>query len=76
MDPARFKEAYDRLAYLDDRMTHKIRRKGSLHSPGVDEVDQALRDLGEYTVELKEIVRELFLAIGSKPQPGGGPREA
>lgn len=69
MDPARFKEAYERLLYLDERLTYKVRRKGSFHSPGVDEVDQALRDLGEYTVELKEVMRELFLAIGSKPAP-------
>ena len=69
MDPKRFKDAYDRLQYLDDN-THKIRRRGRdrLHSPGVEEVDDALQQLGEYTVELKEIVRELFLAIGSKPK--------
>lgn len=67
MDPARFKEAYERLSYLDERLTFKIRRKGTFHSPGIDEVDQALRELGEYTVELKEVLRELFLAIGSKP---------
>lgn len=73
MDPKRFKEAYERLQYLDDSMTYKVRRHGRtrLHSPGVEEVDQALKTLGDYTTELKEIVRELFLAIGSKP-PGGG----
>jgi len=70
MDPKRFKEAYERLQYLDDSMTYKIRRHGRtrLHSPGTEEIDQALQTLGEYTTELKEIVRELFLALGSKPK--------
>jgi hypothetical protein len=70
MDPKRFKEAYERLQYLDETATFKIRRRGKerLHSPGVEEVDAALQHLGEYTVELKEIVSELFLAIGSKPK--------
>jgi hypothetical protein len=70
MDPKRFKEAYERLQYLDDSMTYKIRRHGRtrLHSPGADEIDQAVQTLGDYTTELKEIVRELFLALGSKPK--------
>ncbi len=70
MDPKRFKDAYERLQYLDDNTTYKIRRRGRerLHSPGIEEVDAALQTLSDYTVELKEIVRELFLAIGSKPK--------
>ncbi len=72
MDPKRFKEAYERLEYLDESMTFKIRRHGRtrLHSPGTDELDEALQNLGDYTTELKDIVRELFLAIGSKPKAG------
>ena len=68
MDAKRFKEAYDRLEYLDDTMTYKIRRHGRsrLHSPSADEIDEAVKVLGDYTTELKDIVRELFLAIGSK----------
>ncbi|MGD2116615.1 MAG: hypothetical protein PVG07_16295 [Acidobacteriota bacterium] len=70
MDPKRFKEAYDRLEYLDESMTYKIRRHGRtrLHSPSPDEIDDAVKVLGDYTTELKDIVRELFLAIGSKPK--------
>lgn len=69
MDPKRFKEAYDRLEYLDDSMTYKVRRHGRtrLHSPGTEELDEAVKVLGDYTTELKEIMKELFLAIGSKP---------
>lgn len=70
MDPKRFRDTYGRLQALDDRLTHRIRRRGrgTLRAPTLEEVDEGLRDLGEYTVELKEILRELFLAIGSKPQ--------
>ena len=68
MDPKRFKDAYARLEYIDDSMTHKLRRhgRGRLHSPSPEELDEALKTLGDFTTELKDIVRELFLAIGSK----------
>lgn len=79
MDPTRFRDTYGRLQALDERLTHRIRRRGrgTLRAPTTEEVDEGLRDLGEYTVELKEIVRELFLAIGSKPQkpPASGAGE-
>ncbi|HEX6200181.1 MAG TPA: hypothetical protein VF150_07960 [Thermoanaerobaculia bacterium] len=73
MDPKRFKDAYDRLQYLDDTLTYKVRRHGRtrLHSPSLEEVDDALKTLGDFTTELKDVVRELFLAIGSKPKDEG-----
>ena len=72
MDPQRFKDAYARLQSLDDRLTHKIRpRRGrSLTRPTADMLEEELRDLAEYSVELKEILAELFLAIGSKATEG------
>lgn len=77
MDPKRFKEAYERLQYLDDSLTHKVRRHGRsrLHAPSLDEVDDALKTLGEYTTELKDVLRELFLAIGSRAKADEGPRQ-
>lgn len=74
MDGQRFKDAYDRLNYLDDRLTHKIHRRdrARLRSPNLEQVDDSLKDVGEYVVELKEIVKELFLAIGSKGQKPPG----
>lgn len=77
MDPKRFKDAYDRLQYLDDNLTYKVRRHGRtrLHSPSLEEVDDALKTLGDFTTELKDVVRELFLAIGSKPKTEDGPRQ-
>jgi hypothetical protein len=76
MDPQRFKDAYDKLQYLDDRLTHKIRRRdrGSLRTPTIEGVDDALKDVGDYIVELKEIMNELFHSLGSKPAaPKPGP---
>lgn len=71
MDPQRFKDAYDKLQYLDDRLTHKIRRRdrGGLRTPTLEGVEDSLKDVGDYVVELKEILNELFLSLGSKPAP-------
>lgn len=73
MDPQRFKEAYARLEYLDDSLTHKVRRhnRTRLHSPSPEELDEALKTLGDYTTELKDVLRELFLAISSKAKAEG-----
>jgi hypothetical protein len=74
MDPQRLKDAYQKLQLLDERLTFKVRpRAGSLSRPTPEQMDQSLRDLATYTVELKEVVQELFLAIAGKPQgPEGG----
>ncbi len=69
MDPQRLKDAYQKLQSLDDRMTHKVRPRpgGALVRPSPEQLEQALRELAAYTVELKEVVQELFLAIAGKP---------
>ncbi len=67
MDAKRFKEAYEKLQSLDDRLTYKVRpRSGSLSHATIEQLEERHRDLANYTVELKEILEELFLAIGSK----------
>ena len=72
MDPQRLKEAYERLDLLDDRLTHKIRPRtgGALTRPSSEQLEEQLRDLANYTLELKDILRQLFLAFAAKP--GGG----
>ena len=69
MDPDRLKRAYERLVSLDERLTHKVRPRtsGPLTRPDPDRLEHQLRDLATYTVELKEVVAELILAIGSRP---------
>jgi len=70
MDPQRLKDAYQKLQSLDERMTHKVRPRagGALVRPSAEQLEQALRELSTYTIELKEVVHELFLSIASKPQ--------
>jgi hypothetical protein len=69
MDPARFKEAYARLELLDDRLTYRIREKSVRHRgvASVEGLDERVRDVAEYLLELRDIVRELMLAIAGKP---------
>jgi hypothetical protein len=67
MDPQRLKDAYQKLQQLDERLTYKVRPKtGSLNRPTAEQLEQGLRDLASYTVELKEVVHDLFQAIAGK----------
>jgi len=74
MDPQRMKDAYQMLQSLDERLTHKIRPRagGPLVRPSPEHLEQAVRDLATYTIELKEVVQELFLALASRPAPAAG----
>jgi hypothetical protein len=70
MDPNRFKEAFARLEVLDDRLTYRLRSKSIQNrSSEPDRLDERVRDVAEYVLELKDIVRELMMAIASKSQP-------
>lgn len=73
MDPQRLKDAYQKLQLLDERMTHKVRPRsgGGMMRATPEQLEQSLRELANYTVELKEVVQELFLAIASKPREPG-----
>jgi hypothetical protein len=73
VDAQRLKDAYQKLRSLDDRLTYKVRPRqgGSLVRPSTEQLEQALRDLAAYTVELKEIVEELFLSIAGRPKDPG-----
>lgn len=76
MDPQRMKEAYERLRLLDERLTYKVRPGRSralppLHHSSSERLEEQLRDLAEYTVELREVVEELFLALASRTRSPG-----
>ncbi|MDP9121346.1 MAG: hypothetical protein M3O15_08260 [Acidobacteriota bacterium] len=72
MDPQKLKDAYQKLQGLDDRLTHKVRpRPGTLSRPSAEQLEQSIRDVSTYTIELKEVVQELFLAIAGKGKPPG-----
>ena len=72
MDSERFKQAYERLEILDERLTHRVRPRpgGALTRPTAEQIEGELRELAGYTVELKEVLKELFLAIGSGAKKG------
>lgn len=73
MDPKRFREAYTKLQLLDERLTYKLRpRSMGAARASVEQVEDRVRDLAAYTLELKEILDGLFVAIGSKPQAADG----
>jgi hypothetical protein len=71
MDPNRLKQAYAKLRALDERLTYKVRPRsggtGLLARPTADQLEEKVRDLADYTLELKDVVQELILAIGSRP---------
>ncbi len=70
MDAQRLKEAFQKLEALDDRLTYKIRpRSTQMRSPTADQVDDKLRELAGYTIELKEILREFMLAFARRRRP-------
>ena len=74
MDPNRFKEAFAKLEVLDDRLTYKVRSKSIQNrSAEPERLDERVRDVAEMVLELKDVVRELMLAIASKP--GSKPAE-
>jgi hypothetical protein len=74
MDPQRLRDAYQKLQALDDRLTYKVRPKpgGAMTRPSPEQIEQSLRDLATYTVELKDVLEELFIAIASKPPESPG----
>ena len=70
MDPELFRAAYARLERLDERHAYKLRSRTRAITtpPSPDQVERQLRDLTEYTLELRQIVGELFEAISARPK--------
>jgi hypothetical protein len=77
MDPQKMKDAYQKLQSLDDRLTWRVRPRagGPMTRPSVENLEQGMRELAQYTVELKEVLDDLFQAIASKPAAPGERRE-
>ena len=70
MDPKRLKDVYDRLDGLDDRLSHRLRARSAGPSRATQEqLEDRLRDVSEYVLELRELVRDLIQAIAAKPEP-------
>ena len=67
MNPERFREAYVKLQSLDDRLTYRVRPRATASHMSTEQLEEKMRDLSNYTIELKEILDELFQAIAGKP---------
>ncbi len=71
MDPKKLKQTFAHLEDLDDRMTYRMRfSDSSMIRPSAEQLNEKMRDLASYTVELKDVVRELIIAIASEPKKG------
>ena len=62
MDSKKLAELQSRLEYLDERWTYRIRPDtgGAMIRPSSEELDRKIRDLANYTIEIKNILRELI----------------
>ncbi len=65
MDVTKLKHVYDRLDLLDDRLTHRVRPRQPVNMGRLTPqlMEERVKTLSEYTVELKEIVRELVESL-------------
>ncbi len=67
MDPQRLKDVYERLEVLDDRLGHRLRARGGPSRATPEQLEEKVRDLTEYASELRQLVRDLIVAISSRP---------
>lgn len=65
MDRAKLQAVRERLQYVDESRSHLVRPRtgGSLVRPAAEDLERRLRELAEYTLELKNIMSELLEAL-------------
>lgn len=65
MDVTKLNHVYQRLDLLDDRLTHRVRPRQPANMGRLNPqlMEERVKDLSQYTVELKEIVRELVESL-------------
>ena len=72
MDPKRLKDVYDRLEGLDDRLSYRLRGRSASPSRATQEqLEDRVRDVSEYVLELRELVRDLIQAIAARQAAPG-----
>lgn len=62
MDRDKLRELVEHLDFVDERLTHRVRgwHAASLVRLGPEEIERRQRELGDYVVELKEVLRQLL----------------
>ncbi len=71
MDPKRLKDVHDRLESLDDRLSYRLRARGA--GPGrasLEQIEDRLRDVTEYTLELRTLVHGPAARAGGQARSG------
>ena len=65
MNVGKLQEVALRLESLDERLTHRVRPRQAANMGRLtgDLLESRVRDVSDYTVELKEIVRDLVTAL-------------
>jgi len=65
MDAQKLQSVYHRLDNLDERLTHRVRPRQPSNMGRLNprQLEDRVKDLSEYTVELKEIVGELVASL-------------
>jgi hypothetical protein len=66
VDPNRFKETFAKLELLDDRLSYRVRSRAQNRGTTPEQLDERMRDMAEFVLELKDVVRELMLSIAGK----------
>jgi uncharacterized protein involved in exopolysaccharide biosynthesis len=69
MDPQKLKEVYERLELLDDRLGHRLRARPGPARQSIEQIEDRLKEVAEYTVELRELVRDLVLCFARPTAP-------
>nr|AGC71578.1 hypothetical protein [uncultured bacterium A1Q1_fos_517] len=68
MDPKRLKDVHDRLESLDDRLSYRLRaRNAGSGRASLEQLEDRLRDVTEYTLELRTLVQDLLLGLVARP---------
>ena len=67
MDAPTLKDVYERLELLDDRLGHKLRSRPGPSRLTAEQLEDRLKEVVEYTSELRELVRDLVLCF-ARPQ--------
>lgn len=68
MDPKRLKDVHDRLESLDDRLSYRLRARST--GPGrasLEQIEDRLRDVTDYALELRTLVMDLLLGLVARP---------
>jgi hypothetical protein len=72
MDAQKLQHLYQRLEGLDERLTHRVRPRQPSNMGRLNprQLEDRVKDLSQYTVELKEIIGELVVSLRNGARPG------